>query len=53
MTVDSPTVDRYRLDESMKYFRNSFLLMDGPTEKVCEGLDKKFEPTISNDLISR
>jgi len=51
MTMDNPTVYRRVLDESVKYIRDSFL-MDGPVGKVCELLDKEFEPTISNNLIS-
>ncbi len=39
------------LDEGVNDIRNSFW-MDAPVEKVCELLDKEFEPTISNNLIS-
>ena len=38
------------LDESMNHIRNSFST-DVLVGKVCELLDKEFEPTISNDLI--
>jgi hypothetical protein len=38
-------------DEGVNDIRNSFWI-DTPGEKVCELLDKEFEPTISNNLIS-
>jgi len=51
MTMDNPAVYRHVLDEGVDDIRNSFW-MDAPVEKVCELLDKEFEPTISNNLIS-
>jgi hypothetical protein len=43
MTMDNPTVYRRVLDEGMKHIRNSFLA-DVPVGKICELLDKGFEP---------
>jgi hypothetical protein len=51
MTMDNPIVYCRVLDESVNYIRNSFS-MDVPVGKVSQLLDKEFEPTISNDLIS-
>ncbi len=50
MTMDNPTVYRRVLDEGTNDIRNSFW-MDAPVGKICELLDKEFEPTILNDLI--
>jgi hypothetical protein len=50
MTMDNSIVYCRVLNESMSHIRNSSS-MDVLVGEVCELLDKKFGPTISNDLI--
>ena len=51
MAINNSVVCCRVLDEGVNDIQNSFW-MDAPVKKVYELLDKEFESTISNNLIS-